>query len=122
MNWFLRHLHFQTGTRDILPASESASLLRWLSPQDRADVLFSAQYLRRKGALRVWFLGALACCGRGLGSTFDFAVEGLPGLSYPDCLEHLMDSLPRPVELVLLETCPAEVRERVVSEGILLPD
>ena len=53
-------------------------------------------------------------------SDFDFAVEGLPGDRFLGCLGHLLQTLPRPVDLVEMETCPRFLRERIFQEGILL--
>jgi predicted nucleotidyltransferase len=102
-----------TETHRQLPAS--------LSPQARCDVLLAAQFLRRQGAAKVWLFGSLAKGRRPtVHSDFDFAVEGLPGERLFGSVGHLLQVLPRPVDVVELETCSDLLRQQVLEHGILL--
>lgn len=92
-----------------------------LDDADQALVRQAGRYLREQGAVRVWLFGSLARGRRPtVHSDFDFAVEGLPGERFLGCLGHLLQVLPRPVDLVEMETCPAFLRHRILREGILL--
>lgn len=55
-------------------------------------------------------------------SDFDFAVEGLPGDRLFGSVGHLLQILPRPVDIVELEACPAYLREQILEHGIVLDD
>ncbi len=101
--------------RPELPAGVSAV--------DQAGVRHAAEYLRSQGAGRVWLFGSLAGGRRPtVHSDFDFAVEGLPGERFLGCLGHLLQVLPRSVDLVELESCSRFLRERILTEGILLTE
>ena len=93
-----------------------------LSDEDRAAVQFAARYLRSAGARRVWLFGSLAK-GRkpGVHSDFDFAVEGLPPEKLFGCVGHLLQKLPRPVDLIEMECASAFLAGRVREEGVELP-
>lgn len=93
-----------------------------LSPEDREAVEFAARYLRAEGAARVWLFGSLAK-GRkpGVHSDFDFAVEGLPGDKLFGCVGHLLQKLPRPVDIVEMECASDFLVSRIREEGFVLP-
>ncbi|MBA2432288.1 MAG: nucleotidyltransferase domain-containing protein [Chthoniobacterales bacterium] len=82
-----------------------------------------ARLLYARGAQRVWLFGSIAK-GRKLGvhSDFDFATEGLPPDRYLNSLGTLLQLLPLPVDLVEMESASEMFRERILTEGILLPD
>jgi predicted nucleotidyltransferase len=79
--------------------------------------------LREQGAKKVWLFGSLAK-GRHptVHSDFDFAVEGLPEDRFFGSVGHLLQLLPRPVDLVEFETCPSLLREQILEHGIVLYD
>ena len=81
----------------------------------------AADYLRAQGARRVWLFGSLAK-GRkpGVHSDFDFAVEGLPAERFLGSLGWLLQKLPRPVDLVEMESASDFLRERILADGLLL--
>lgn len=81
-----------------------------------------AQLLYGRGARRVWLFGSIAK-GRKLGvhSDFDFATEGLPAERYLNSLGTLLQLLPLPVDLVEMESASEFLRQRILSEGIVLP-
>src|SRR5437667_2996412 len=83
----------------------------------------AARLLHRAGAKRVWLFGSVAK-GRRLGvhSDFDFATEGLPPERYFGCLGALLQRLPLPVDLVELESASEMLRQRVLAEGMILPN
>lgn len=92
-----------------------------LSPQDRTDVAAAARYLQEQGAARVWLFGSLARGRRPtVHSDFDFAVAGLPSERFLGCLGHLLQVLPRPVDIVEIESCSPFLRERILREGVLI--
>ncbi len=93
-----------------------------LSPEDRAAVEFAALHLRAEGAARVWLFGSLAK-GRkpGVHSDFDFGVEGLPGDKLFGCVGHLLQKLPRPVDVVEMERASDFLVSRIREEGFVLP-
>ena len=93
-----------------------------LSPEDRAAVEFAARHLRAEGAARVWLFGSLAK-GRkpGIHSDFDFGVEGLPGDKLFGCVGHLLQKLPRPVDVVEMERASDFFVSRIREEGFVLP-
>ena len=92
-----------------------------LDVADRTLVEQAGRYLRQQGAVRVWLFGSLA---KGqpptVHSDFDFAVEGLPSERFLGCLGHLLQALPRPVDLVEMESCQPCIRQRILEGGILL--
>ena len=83
----------------------------------------AARLLYQAGAKRVWLFGSVAK-GRRLGvhSDFDFAVEGLPPDRFFGCLGELLQRLPLPVDLVELESASQLLRQRIFSEGVILPN
>ena len=83
----------------------------------------AARLLYDAGANRVWLFGSVAK-GRRLGvhSDFDFAIEGLPPDRYFGCLGELLQRLPLPVDLVELELASELFRQRIFSEGMILPN
>src|SRR5216684_3614289 len=105
----------ESNRRHNLPAS--------LSPLDRREIRLAAQFLRRQGAAKVWLFGSLAKGRRPtVHSDFDFAVEGLPGDRLFGSVGHLLQVLPRPVDIVQLESCSSLLRQQVLEHGILLTD
>ena len=94
-----------------------------LSSEDRQCIRMAARFLRGQGAQRVWLFGSLAK-GRlpTVHSDFDFAVEGLPGDRLFGSVGHLLQVLPRPVDIVELESCPKLLREQILEHGIVLDD
>ena len=107
-------VHDDIATR-ILPAS--------LSTDDLEYVRLAARFLKQQGATRVWLFGSLAKGRRPtVHSDFDFAVEGLPGDRFFGSVGHLLQVLPRPVDIVELERCPALLREQILEHGIILHD
>ena len=104
----------QTGAR-ALPAS--------LSGDDEKYVRLAARFLRQQGATRVWLFGSLAKGRRPtVHSDFDFAVEGLPADRLFGSVGHLLQVLPRPVDVVEFETCPPLLRDQILEHGIVLHD
>lgn len=101
---------------------DTESALARLSPDDRDAVEFAARHLRAEGATRVWLFGSLAK-GRkpGVHSDFDFAVEGLPGDKLFGCVGHLLQKLPRPVDVVEMERASEFLASRIRAEGFVLP-
>jgi len=101
---------------------------RWLraKPITREEQLAAAaagaRLLYEAGAERVWLFGSVAKRRRpGVHSDFDFATQGLPSDRYFNCLGELLQRLPLPVDLVELESASEPFRERILSEGIILP-
>ena len=94
-----------------------------LSSDDQQYIRMAARFLKHQGAHRVWLFGSLAK-GRRLTvhSDFDFAVEGLPGDRLFGSVGHLLQVLPRPVDVVELESCPTLLREQILEHGIILDD
>src|SRR5688572_11436530 len=92
-----------------------------LSTDDRRYIRSAATFLREQGAKKVWLFGSLAK-GRHptVHSDFDFAVEGLPGDRFFGSLGHLLQVLPRPVDLVDFETCAPLLRAQILEHGIVL--
>src|SRR5215211_3234436 len=109
----------KTSTGDIathrLPPS--------LSSDDRQYIRLAARFLKDQGARRVWLFGSLAK-GRQptVHSDFDFAVEGLPGDRLFGSVGHLLQILPRPVDVVEVESCPALLRQQIFEHGIVVDD
>jgi predicted nucleotidyltransferase len=102
-------------TARTLPAS--------LSSDDRRHIRLAASFLREQGAKRVWLFGSLAK-GRQptVHSDFDFAVEGFPTERFFGSVGHLLQTLPRPVDIVELEACAPLLREQILEHGIILDD
>lgn len=92
-----------------------------LSSDDRRYIRLAATFLREQGARRVWLFGSLAK-GRQptVHSDFDFAVEGLPAGRLFGSVGHLLQILPRPVDIVEFESCPKLLRDQILAHGILL--
>jgi predicted nucleotidyltransferase len=89
--------------------------------EQRELARLTADFLRGRGARCVWLFGSMAK-GRKLGvhSDFDFAVEGLPPEMFLGALGTLLQILPLPVDLVEMESASPFLRERILSEGVLL--
>jgi uncharacterized protein len=105
---------YDMATR-TLPAS--------LTSDDQRHILLAARVLREQGARRVWLFGSLAKGRRPtVHSDFDFAVEGLPGDRLFGSVGHLLQILPRPVDVVELEDCNSLLREQILEHGIILED
>src|SRR5450432_1535562 len=100
---------------------QPAALPKSLGKRDRAYIETAARFLVEQGASRVWLFGSLAK-GRPptVHSDFDFAVEGLPADRFFGSVGHLLQTLPRSVDLVEIESCSTFLRDRIFSEGILL--
>src|SRR5215217_2512039 len=98
-------------------------LLASLSSDDQQYIQLAAKFLREQGARKVWLFGSLARGRRPtVHSDFDFAVEGLPGDRFFGSVGHLLQILPRPVDIVEIEDCPALLREQILEHGIVLHD
>jgi predicted nucleotidyltransferase len=94
-----------------------------LSNDDRQYIKLAARFLREQGAKRVWLFGSLAKGRRPtVHSDFDFAVEGLPGDRLFGSVGHLLQILPRPVDIVELEDCNPLLREQILKHGIIVND
>jgi len=105
----------QHTTVRTLPAS--------LSIDDQQFIRLAARFLREQGAQRVWLFGSLAKGRRPtVHSDFDFAVEGLPGDRLFGSVGHLLQVLPRPVDIVEFESCPSLLREQILEHGIVLDE
>ena len=94
-----------------------------LSHDDRRHIRLAARFLREQGAKRVWLFGSLAK-GRQptVHSDFDFAVEGFPPERFFGSVGHLLQILPRPVDVVEFEACPTLLREQILEHGIIIDD
>jgi predicted nucleotidyltransferase len=102
-------------TERTLPAS--------LSRDDEQYVRLAARFLREQGAKRVWLFGSLAKGRRPtFQSDFDFAVEGLPPDRFFGSVGHLLQVLPRPVDIVEVENCSTLLRDQILEHGILIDD
>src|SRR5215211_6103116 len=108
-----------------LSADDSAArtLPASLSSDDQRHIRFAARFLKQQGARKVWLFGSLAK-GRQptVHSDFDFAVEGLPGDRLFGSVGHLLQVLPRPVDVVEVESCPALLRQQIFEHGIVVDD
>src|ERR1041384_2163207 len=105
----------QDITIRALPAS--------LSTDDKEYIRLAARFLRDQGAKRVWLFGSLAKGRRPtVHSDFDFAVEGLPADRLFGSVGHLLQVLPRPVDVVEVENCPTLLREQILEHGIMIDD
>jgi len=103
--------------------SASRTLPASLSSDDERHIRLAARFLREQGARRVWLFGSLAKGRRPtVHSDFDFAVEGLPADRFFGSVGHLLQVLPRPVDIVELEDCPPLLREQILEHGIILND
>ena len=101
--------------------SAARTLPASLSRDDERHIRLAAQFLREQGAQRVWLFGSLAKGGRPtVHSDFDFAVEGLPAERFFGSVGHLLQILPRPVDIVELEDCNPFLREQILEHGIIL--
>jgi len=94
-----------------------------LSSDDKRHIRLAAKFLREQGAKRVWLFGSLAK-GRQptVHSDFDFAVEGFPAERFFGSVGHLLQVLPRPVDIIELEDCNSLLREQILEHGIILHD
>lgn len=101
----------------------SPTLPASLSSDDKRYIRLAARFLKEQGAKRVWLFGSLAK-GRQptVHSDFDFAVEGLPGDRLFGSVGHLLQILPRPVDVVEFESCPTLLREQILEHGIVLDE
>ena len=107
----------------LSPDSPARTLPLTLSSEDQQCIRLAARFLREQGAKRVLLFGSLAKGRRPtVHSDFDFAVEGLPGDRLFGSVGHLLQVLPRPVDLVELENCPTLLREQILEHGIVLYD
>lgn len=94
-----------------------------LKSDDRQHIRLAATFLKEQGAKKVWLFGSLAKGRQAtVHSDFDFAVEGLPGERFFGSVGHLLQILPRPVDVVELESCPTLLRQQILEHGILLDD
>lgn len=94
-----------------------------LSSDDREYIRLAARFLRDQGATTVWLFGSLAKGRRPtVHSDFDFAVEGLPADRFFGSVGRLLQILPRPVDIVELESCAPLLREQILEHGINLDD
>jgi len=99
------------------------TLPAYLSSDDKQYIRLAARFLKEQGAKRVWLFGSLAKGRRPtVHSDFDFAVEGLPGDRFFGSVGYLLQVLPRPVDVVELESCPALLREQILEHGIVLDE
>jgi uncharacterized protein len=107
------------SAQDIATRTLPASLSR----DDQQYIRLAARFLREQGAKRVWLFGSLAK-GRQptVHSDFDFAVEGLPGDRLFGSVGHLLQILPRPVDIVEFENCSPLLRDQILEYGIILHD
>lgn len=111
-----------------LPPQLPRTPRHWPRPEriDPKEALAAASegavFLYERGARRVWLFGSIAKRKRlGVHSDFDFATEGLPSENYLSCLGTLLQTMPLPVDIVELESASEMFRQRILSEGILLP-
>jgi predicted nucleotidyltransferase len=95
-----------------------------LSNDDRRYIRLAARFLKEQGAQRVWLFGSLAKGAKGRLATahsdFDFAVEGLPADRLFGSVGHLLQILPRSVDVIEFESCPTLLREQILEHGIVL--
>jgi predicted nucleotidyltransferase len=92
-----------------------------LSSDDKRNIRLAAKFLREQGAQRVWLFGSLAKGRRPTDhSDFDFAVEGLPADRLFGSVGHLLQILPRSVDVVEFESCPKLLREQILEHGIVV--
>ena len=107
----------ELSTQDTAARTLPASL----SSDDKQYIRLAARFLREQGARRVWLFGSLAKGRRPtVHSDFDFAVEGLPSDRLFGSVGHLLQILPRPVDIVEFESCPTLLREQILEHGIVL--
>src|SRR5689334_23606881 len=99
----------------VIPAS--------VSSDDRRHIRLAANFLREQGAKRVWLFGSLAKGRRPtVHSDFDFAVEGLPADRLFGSVGHLLQLLPRSVDVVEIENCFPLLRQQILEHGIIVDD
>jgi predicted nucleotidyltransferase len=107
------------ATYDLAARTLPASL----KSDDRQHIRLAATFLKEQGAKKVWLFGSLAKDRKStVHSDFDFAVEGLPGDRLFGSVGHLLQILPRPVDIVDLEDCPTLLRQQILDHGIILDD
>ena len=103
--------------------SAARTLPSSLSNEDQKYIRLAGNFLREQGATRVWLFGSLAKGLRPtLRSDFDFAVEGLPTDRLFGSVGHLLQILPRPVDVIEIEGCPTLLREQILEHGIILDE
>jgi predicted nucleotidyltransferase len=109
----------EPSANDIAACTLPASV----SSDDQQYIRLAATFLKEQGARRVWLFGSLAK-GRHptVHSDFDFAVEGLPGDRLFGSVGHLLQVLPRPVDIVEFESCSTLLRKQILEHGILIYD
>lgn len=83
----------------------------------RALVPALAEELRALGAARVWVFGSLVWGGLHPESDLDLAVFGLPPGRLIEAYDRLWRRAGTPVDLVTLETCAPELRDRIMAAG-----
>ena len=94
-----------------------------LASDDEQYIRLAAKFLREQGAKRVWLFGSLAKGRRPtVHSDFDFAVEGLPPDRLFGSVGHLLQVLPRPVDVVEFENCSTPLRGQILEHGIVLDE
>lgn len=102
---------------------QAASLPITISSDDQEYIRKAARFLQEQGAKKVWLFGSLAKGRRPtVHSDFDFAVEGLPEDRLFGSVGHLLQVLPRPVDIVEFENCSPLLREQILEHGIILYD
>ena len=107
----------KVSVQDIAAHNLPASL----STDDKQYIRLAAKFLREQGAQRVWLFGSLAKgCRPSDHSDFDFAVEGLPADRLFGSVGHLLQILPRSVDVVEFESCSRLLREQILEHGIVL--
>ncbi|HET6977138.1 MAG TPA: nucleotidyltransferase domain-containing protein [Pyrinomonadaceae bacterium] len=107
------------ASNDIAARTLPASI----SNDDRQHIRLAARFLREQGARRVWLFGSLAKgCQATVHSDFDFAVEGFPADRFFGSVGHLLQTLPRSVDVVELEVCSPLLREQILEHGIIVDD
>lgn len=83
----------------------------------RALIPALAQLLRSLGAERVWVFGSLVWGGVDSRSDLDLAVCGMPRGRLIEAHAALWQRAGEPVDLVELETCSPELRERILASA-----
>ena len=86
--------------------------------QLRALVAPLTAHLYGLGADRVWVFGSLVWGGLHPSSDLDLAVSGLAPGTHVDAYAELWRLAGEPVDLVALETCAPELRDRILASGL----
>lgn len=84
----------------------------------RALIAPLAAQLYASGVDRVWVFGSLIWGGLHPASDLDLAVSGLPAGTHIDAYAELWRLAGEPVDLVVLETCAPELRDRILASGL----